>query len=225
MITAKFDTRKFMKDMNNIVQYSVGFIEGTKKGKKTFLFKVGEMTKELLEQFIDSNARVNPSMLHHIYEWEKTGSPDARLYDIQYTVSNLGLSFNSAFRQSTSIKSGSNEPFYNKARIMEDGIPVVIRPKISEVLVFEKDGETVFTRGPVKVENPGGDLVQGAFEKTFDNFFNRYFTQAFLRSSGIADYLVNPIAYKRNIKAGKNMGKSKGIQTGYQWIANIGVNK
>jgi hypothetical protein len=226
MITAKFDTKRFMKDMNNIIQYSVGFMEGAQKGKKVFLAKVGEMTQELLYEFIDANARVNPAMLHHIYEWERTGSPDSRIYDVNYTISNLGLSFRSSFRQSTSVQDGSKEPFYNKAEIMEQGIPVIIRPKKRDgVLVFEDDGETVFTRGPVYVQNPGGEKTEGGFEKTFNNFFLKYFTQAFLKTSGIAEYLVKPTAYKRNLAAGKSLGRSKGIETGYRWIANVGVDK
>lgn len=225
MIKAKIDTKRFMKDMNNIIEYSAGFVDGAQKGKNAFLAKVGLMTKEILEDFIDSNARVSPQMLHHIYEWNQTGSPDARLYNITYTISNLGLSFRSKFTQSTFVKEGSKEPFYNKAKVMEDGIPVVIKPKTADVLVFEENGETVFTRGPIRVENPGGTEVQGAFEKTFDNFFKKYFTQAFLKSSGVLDYITNPISYKKNLKAGKRMGKTKGIETGYRWIANVGFDK
>ena len=113
----------FKKDMKNIMNYSLGFLEGIQAGKTKFLNNVGVMTKELLEEYIDSNARVNPEALHHIYEWYKVGSPDARLYDINYTVSNLGLSFVSTLKQSTSIKDGSSVPFYNKAKIMEEGTP------------------------------------------------------------------------------------------------------
>jgi hypothetical protein len=54
-------------------------------------------------------------------------------------------------------------------------------------------------------------------------FFNRYFSQAFLRVSGVAQYLENPRAYKKNIQAGKRVGRSKGVSTGYRWIANAGV--
>jgi len=61
------------------------------------------------------------------------------------------------------------------------------------------------------------------FEKVFDMFFNRYFSQAFLRVSGIAQYLENPQVYKKNLQAGKKMGKTKGVSTGYRWIANAGV--
>jgi hypothetical protein len=222
MITT-FNSNQFKKEMNNIVNYSVGFLEGIQRGKTVFLKTLGMETVEVMKEFIDSNARVNPQILHHVYEWTMTGSPDARLYDISYTVSNLGLSFKSSFSQSRSIKDGSRTPFYDKARIMENGIPVTIRPRAAQVLAFEDNGETVFTRGPVEVLNPGGTEVEGGFEKTFDMFFNKYFSQAFLRTSGIARYLENPQVYKKNMAEGKRVGKSKGISTGYRWIANAGM--
>jgi hypothetical protein len=220
---AVFNSSGFKKEMSNIVDYSIGFLEGVEKGKTVFLKTLGMETVELMKQFIDSNARINPDMLHHIYEWNQTGSPNARLYDISYTTSNLGLSFKSSFSQSTSIKNGSRTPFYDKARIMEEGIPVVIRPKVAQVLAFEDNGETVFTQGPVRVDNPGGTEVQGGFEKVFDMFFNRYFSQAFLRVSGVAQYLENPHVYKKDMQSGKKMGRTKGVSTGYRWIANAGA--
>ena len=220
---AVFNSMQFKKDINNIVDYSVGFLEGIHRGKTVFLKTLGLETVELMKEFIDSNARVNPEMLHHIYEWHQTGSPSARLYDILYTTSQLGLSFKSSFSQSTSIKDGSRTPFYDKARIMEEGIPVTIRPRLAQVLAFEDNGEMVFTKNEVRVYNPGGTAVEGGFEKVFDMFFNRYFSQAFLRVSGVAKYLENPIVYKKDMAAGKKMGRSKGISTGYRWIANAGV--
>jgi len=223
MMNLKVNTKKFTQDMNNIVQYSFGFIEGIQQGKKIFFNNLGTNTSDMLNKYIDSSARTNPQALHHIYEWYQVGSPEARLYDIKYTVSNLGLSFMTNFKQSTSIKNGSNIPFYDKARIMEDGISVTITPKKSPVLVFEKDGETVFTKNSVTVDNPGGNATKGSFENIIDSFFTRYFTQAFLRSSGISKYLENPIVYKKDIASGKKRGKSKGISTGYKWIANAGV--
>jgi hypothetical protein len=220
MITSKIDSSIFLKKMNNIVKYSEGFLSGVQNGKKVFMSGVGKQVVDVLKQYIDSNARIDPQALHHVYEWTRTGSPSARLFDIDYTVSGLGLSFRSTFRQSTSVKNGSTAPFYNKARIMEDGIPVVIRPKRSDVLVFNEDGETIFTKNPIVVENPGGTATQGAFEKTFDSFFKNYFSQSFLKSSGILDYLKKPVAYKKNFRAGSVGGKSVGISTGYRWIIN-----
>lgn len=223
MMKLVIDTRQFKKDLNNIVEYSFGYVDGVHAGKVEFFHSLGLSISEMLEKYIDSNARVNPQALNHIYEWYKVGSPNARLYDIKYTVSNLGLSFITNFKQSSSIKDGSNVPFYDKARIMEEGIPVVITPRNSDVLVFEKDGETVFTKNSVNVDNPGGDATTGAFEKVIDSFFTKYFTQAFLRSSGISSYLENPVLYKKNLTSGKKSGRSKGRDVGYRWIANAGL--
>lgn len=223
MITVRMNQSKLVKDLNNIVEYSMGFLEGVQKGKKIFFNALGSSVKEMLEVFIDSNARSNPQALHHVYEWYKTGSPDARLFDIKYTVSNVGLSFYSSFTQSNTIKDGSSSPFYNKAKIMEDGIPVVIRPKTSSVLVFEEDGETVFTKGPVEVLNPGGTQVQGSFENVVNIFFSRYFTQAFLKTSGVDKYFSSPYVYKKNLSKGRSSGRSVGVSTGYSWIANAGA--
>jgi hypothetical protein len=213
----------FKKDMKNIMNYSIGFLDGIQIGKTKFLNNVGLMTKEILEQYIDSNARVNPKALHHMYEWYKVGSPDARLYNINYTISNLGLSFVSTMKQSTSIKDGSSVPFYNKAKIMEEGTPVTIKPTKADVLVFEDGGETVFTKGKVVIQSPGGTATTGSFERVVNTFFNKYFTQAFLSSSGMLQYFNNPTVYSKNLSAGKKIGKSKGLQVGYRWIANAGL--
>jgi hypothetical protein len=213
----------FKKDMKNIIDYSVGFLQGIQAGKVKFLNNVGVLTRELLEQYIDSNARVNPKALHHIYEWYKVGSPDARLYNINYTVSNLGLSFVSTMKQSTSIKDGSSVPFYNKAKIMEEGTPVTIKPTKADVLVFEDGGETIFTKGKVVIQSPGGNATTGSFQKVVDTFFNKYFTQAFLASSGIQQYFSDSSVYSRNLSAGKRSGRPLGMQVGYRWIANAGL--
>ena len=215
--------KMFKKEMKNIIDYSIGFLEGAQVGKTQFLNNMGKLTTEILEEYIDSNARVNPKALHHIYEWYKVGSPDARLYNINYTISNLGLSFVSTMKQSTSIKDGSSVPFYNKAKIMEEGTPVTIKPNKASVLVFEDGGDTIFTKGKVTITNPGGSQVEGSFERVVNTFFNKYFTQAFLKTSGIQQYLSNPVVYSRNLKAGKSSGRSKGMQVGYRWIANAGI--
>ena len=219
----KFDNKKFAKQMNNIVNYSFGFLEGVEKGKTVFLDNLGKDIIEALKVFIDTNARMDPQAMHHVYEWGKTGMASQRLFTINHTVSNLGLSIKSDFKQSTSIKQGSLVPFYNKARIMEDGKPVVIKPRNASVLSFNVGGDQVFTKNPVNVSNPGGDWVQGSYEKTFDNFMNYYFKQTFLRASGIYDHLSNPTVYKKNLRAGSNTGKSKGREVGYRWITNINV--
>lgn len=219
MVNIALNTKSFERKMLNIVKYSSGFIDGAQRGKTVFLRELGAATIEALQKYIDTNAKMNPEALHHVYEWYKVGSPRARLYDLDYTISNLGLSIKSSFRQSDSIKRGSEEPFYNKAMIMEKGIAVTISPK-KNVLVFDVDGETVFTSSSVYVAEPGGAATTGAYEKVFDEFFNFYFSQSFLQASGIYKYLQNPKIYKKNLTAGANSGRSAGIKTGYTWIIN-----
>ena len=215
-------TKSFEKQMNNIIQYSNGFLDGIQKGKTEFLRVLGQATITSMAQYVDAQARSNPQALHHVYEWSKTGSPSARLFDLDYTISNLGLSLRGTFKQSKTLKDGSSVPFYDKAKIMENGIPVVIKPK-KNVLAFEVDGQEIFTPNDVTVTNPGGDQVEGSFEKTIDQFMMFYFKQSFLRASGIYNYIQKPTVFKRELKQGSRLGKNKGIQTGFRWIANVKI--
>lgn len=219
MISTKIDDKKFMKEMNNLMEYSVGFLEGAKRGKVELLKEVGMKTKEILEEYLDASARVSPDLLHHVYEWYQTGSPEARLFDINYHAAAGSLSINATFTQSTTIKNGSKVPFYNKATVMEKGISVTVAPRSSQVLVFEDNGEQVFTKQPVTIENPGGRQVVGGFEKVFTEFFERYFTQSFMVTSGIDQRIRNTSAFVRGFGRGKALGKSHGNQVGYRWVA------
>jgi hypothetical protein len=99
----------------------------------------------------------------------------------------------------------------------------VIKPKRGGALKFNDGGREVFVTSPITVRNPGGVEVEGSFERVFDEFMRTYFTQAFLRSSGLLAYLKKPVAYKKNLLAGSKMGRSKGIDTGYRWIINAKV--
>lgn len=221
MYKVSLNSKQFMKDMDNMVGYTLGFLSGVKQGYPSFLQQLGATSIEALKQYVDANARVSPQLLHHVYEWDQVGSPGARLFDVSYQIVGSGLSFNSTFSQSRTIKNGSRVPFYDKASIMENGIPVTIVPK-KRVLKFEVDGETVFTSKPVVVDNPGGQ-VQGEYERVFKTFFNRYFTQAFLQSTGIATYLSNPVDFEKNFGAGKRLGRSLGVSVGQNWIAKAGT--
>jgi hypothetical protein len=219
MIVTRFNSKKFAKEMNNLMEYSVGFLEGAKRGKIELLNQVGEKTKEILGQYLDSNARVNPELMHHVYEWYLVGSPEARLFNLNYSAAAGSLSVNATFTQSTSIKNGSTTPFYNKAMVMERGISVSISPRNSQALAFEDNGQQVFVKGPVTVNNPGGSQVAGGFEKVFSEFFEKYFTQSFMKASGLDERLRNPIAFVKNFSKGKSLGKSLGNDVGYRWIA------
>jgi hypothetical protein len=218
----KLDTKQFMKDMNNIISYSNGFLDGIESGKTIFFKNLGENMSEILKQYIDSAARSNPDMLHHIYEWYQEGNPGARLYDINYISTSSGLSFGASFRQSSSIANGSKVPFYDKARIIENGLPVTIKPINARVLAFNDNGEQVFTPNPVTVLQPGGIEAQGGFEKIWNEFFKIYISQSFLDVTGLRQYFKDPAVYKRQLNAGKKFGRTAGFSAGLRWMSNAG---
>ena len=218
MITVDFNDSKFFKDMNNAVAYATGFLDGTKLGKQSMLENFGESLKEIVGQFIDSNARVDPASLHHVYEWYETGNPGARLFDISYIAKAGGLTINGTLTQSSSLSSGSTSPFYNKARIMESGTPVTISPKRASVLRFEDGGQEVFTKGPITVSNPGGDSVAGSFNDAFKTFFETYASQSLLQISGLYDQLKTPVEFSNSFASGVRGGRSVGVSAGIKYI-------
>jgi hypothetical protein len=214
-----FDDKQFIKDMTNIIGYANGFMNGAEMGRDPLILEIGKSAIESFKQFVDSNARVDPASLQHVYEWYQAGSPDSRLFELDYYAEAGGLTINSTFSQSRSIKNGSNVPFYDKARIMEAGIPVRIEPKKSDVLVFNVDGEEVFTKNGVTVLDPGGRAAEGSYEEAFNTFFNQYFTQSYMQASGITQHLKNPKDFKTNFVSAKTGGKALGTKVGYNWIS------
>lgn len=220
-----WDDKIFKKEMDDLVAYSLGFLDGVQSGKNVFLSNLGKSTIDALKGFIDSMARVDRQMLHHVYEWNQVGNPSARLFNLTYSLSNGGLSIGSSLTQSKVAANGSKEPFYNKAKIMEMGIPVTIKPR-KNALRFEANGETIFTKKPITINNPGGAEVQGGFEQTMDTFFNSYFSQSFLENSGINKYLKTPSLYHKYLDRGvRGGGRSTGVSTGYRWMAEAGVTE
>jgi hypothetical protein len=222
---ASLDLKAFEKKLINIAEYSIGFLDGIQGGKTIFLENLGRGIIEALKLYIDAEARTNPKSLHHVYEWYETGSPNARLFDIHQSVNRGGISFMSSFSQSQTLSNSSNEPFYDKARVMEEGKSITVVPKNGVALSFDVDGEQIFTKSPVVIDSPGGTAVEGSFKNIIDEFFSLYFSQAFLRASGLYEYLQKPSAYKHNLPAGAIKGKVSGYEVGFRWItgARIGV--
>lgn len=217
-------TANFDRDMKNFLDYSMGFLEGIEDGKPAFFKEFARGTIAGLNKYIDSTARMNQQAMHHVYEWYKTGSPEARLFKITSLENANGIQIRSTFTQSKTLAKNSKQIFANKASVMENGMPIHISPK-KGVLAFEVDGETVFTRKEITIANPGGPSVAGSYQKAFDSFFQNYFSQSFLRASGILNYLDDISVYKTHLAAGVKSGKGIGKSAGYKWIVNakIGV--
>lgn len=223
-MTVVWDDKQFQKDLKNAIEYSIGFLEGAEKGKDKFITNFANTTIKAMKDFIDSMARIDPQMYHHIYEWYRTGSPDARLYNIRKTITSSGFDLTYSFSQSQTIQHGSKEPFRNKAAIMEKGVAVTIKPKRAKALAFMIDNHEVFSKGPVVINDPGGPLVQGAFQNVINVFFNNYFKQSFLKSSGLLEHLQSPVLFKQNFGNAKTGGKTLGQKIGYTWITMGGIN-
>jgi hypothetical protein len=120
------------------------------------------------ESYVDHLARVNPTKYHHVYEPGQSGNPKARLFKSSVTSDKNKAVLQYTFLPSR-IPGESGQVFKSKAFIMESGTPVTITPKRAKSLVFEVDGELVFSKQSY-VANPGGVAVQNSFTETFNLF-------------------------------------------------------
>lgn len=218
MLKFNFDNRHAKKIFNNTIDYSEGFFQGIELNKMLFNQKFALFIEDALKKYIDSKARLNPDQLHHVYEWGQVGSPAARLFDFSAKVTKNMIVITGKFLQSTSIPPGGNEAFLDKANVMENQISVVVSPKNSKVLVFEDDGETIFTPNSVYIDNPGGNEVSGAFGRCFEEFFERYLTSGLLINSGILKELSTPKEFELSFPQGAKIGKSAGIKAGKKYM-------
>lgn len=212
------DTKQLNKILGNSVSYTLGFLEGTDIGQIQFNKQLGEFIEEVLYKYIDAKARMSPDTLHHVYEWDQVGSSSGRLFEFKVKASKRIITFTGKFLKSRSVSSSSTEPFSNKAEVMENRIAITIAPKNSSVLVFEDDGETVFTSKTIEIENPGGDAVAGSFSSAVESFFDSYLTAGILRGAGIIDSLETPKEYSDSFPQGARKGRSTGVIAGKRYM-------
>lgn len=222
MLRARIDSKQLNAILDNAVSYSYGFLEGTDIAQIDFNRRLGEFTEEALGKYIDSQARMNPEALHHVYEWDCIGNENDRLFIITSRASKRVISFNGKFIKSKSISENSSEPFANKAEVMENAISVTIEPKNSSVLVFEDDGDTVFTVNSIYIDNPGGDEVAGSFGRVVEDFFENYFTNSLL--TPFMQTLSKPNEYASGFPSGTRVGKAAGIKSGIAYMNSAGMN-
>ncbi len=162
---------------------------------KSFQNAFGKMMFDQIDSdfgnYIDALARSKPKSLHHVYEWKKTGNKSARLFKLNKT-GQVGLSFgiNYEFLPSKSMVPASTgkrrHMFVNKASVMEQGNPLVIRPRNADRLVFEIDGETVFMPkgASVTVKRPGGSGARNQFTLAHSRFFSGRLVNDSIKKSG-----------------------------------------
>jgi len=121
--------------------------------------------------YMDNLARRDSASFHHVYENDKVGNPNARLFYYTIVGGASSSSIQYTFRDAT-VPESSGQVFRKRAFVMEAGNPVTIKPRNGKVLVFDLDGEKIFTKKSY-VPNPGGTAVSGAFERTFNSYMNK----------------------------------------------------
>lgn len=224
MYAIKFDGKEAIEMLDNIVKYSDGFIKETKAKESTIASRLADSSIQGFYDYLDALARTNPGMLHHIYEWGNVGNPEARLVELKKKLARGGsVEIDSDFLTSTSIPSGSSEPFYEKATIMEEGIPITIQAVNAKAMFFEYNGEEYFTAGPITIENPGGEAVRGSFVQAFEEFYNVYFDQVYLNAIRFYDHFSQTQLYSKNFPAAVKSANAAGIgrTTALKWILSM----
>jgi hypothetical protein len=221
MIRARIKGDDVVKMLKNSIEYSSAFASELKKSQKILNQKLGSDSIEVFYDYLDGLARSHPGMLHHVYEWGQIGNPMGRLYDLSISVNNTSAVIDANFLESRIPSPTSNEPFYDKAKIMEEGETVVINQVEAKALFFEIDGEEFFRTGPIVIANPGGSQVRGSFVKAFNEFYGSYFTEVHLRSIRFYQYFSNPKAFEKYFSsATKGGASSKGRKAALSWIMN-----
>ena len=163
----------------------------SKAFEKKFQSVIFKQIEEDFGLYVDSQARMNPKSLHHVYEWNKTGNKSARLFKIN-VLSTDGLSFKIGSKFLLSKSAVPNEfskrkhVFTSKASVMEAGMPLTIRPRYAERLVFETSTGVVYMPkgASVTVTRPGGGKATGRFQIAYAQFFTGNLVNSAIKKSG-----------------------------------------
>lgn len=206
--------------LNNVVAYSDGFIKETKAKEGFVTNKLASTSIDSFYNYLDVLSRTNPGILHHVYEWGQVGDPSSRLVELKKVVGGTKASIDANFIPSTSVPEGASEPFWNKAEVMEEGITVTINEVDAKALFFQVGGEEFFRMGPIVIENPGGEEVRGSFVRAFEEFYNVYFDQVYLRSIRFYDHFRTAPGYAKNFSSAIRSSNAYGIgrQTALSWV-------
>lgn len=168
--------------------------------KRKFNSVIFNQIEEDFGNYVDAKARSSKRSLHHVYEWDRTGSKGARLFKLNKKDTE-GISFQISynFLPSKSFAKGESKRrhvFINKASVMEEGMPLKISPKYAERLVFETNGYKVFMpKGKsVTVKRPGGSGVKNSFVMTYSHFFKGNLVNESIKRSGFQNIFKSSMA-------------------------------
>ena len=231
-LTFKIDASEVQKVIRNTIEYSQGFLQEFKNSEQQILSDVMNAATDIFYEDLDQAARANPEAFHHIYEWYQVGEPSARLVELDAQLKGKVARLSAFFLESFSLPENNPgetyEPFSWKAEVMEYGRTVQIVPKNVDNLLFTIGREQIFTKGPIIVSNPGGDLVQGSFTNFFNQFFSqKYFINKVLYSDlNFQQYFSKALPYKTNFRRGVqgSGARSAGRAAAREWVLKPGYS-
>lgn len=170
------------------------------------------------DAYMSAVAPASPKSFHHVYEWNNVGNPQAQLWTnvLRGRGNNKYASFE--FRASTlpvPVHQGEKKPFRQvhrfiyKAMIMEYNIAVTVKRKRAKMLAFPgNNGKIVFTKGPIMIENPGGQATTGAFTAAWTDWWTGAGANQVFQDT-INDTLENDLSERAMIKFMRRFRKSK----------------
>jgi len=149
----------------DLLGYFDEFFRGVQETEQQAEYKTAARIVYEFGQYVDMTARSSPNRLHHVYEWNRVGHQDARLFELNITPTGGGVVITYELKKSVTLND-NGQLFADKAEVMESG-HVVSFETDKPVPLF--DGEE-FRVGPFTFV-PGGRDTTGAFEETFRTYF------------------------------------------------------
>lgn len=168
------DTDGFPEKIIALTQYDTCLLTALhKKPQNKMIIERGaaDIVATYFEEYVDARARSNPEKFHHVYEFDKVGDRDRRLFKKNLSSTTEGTIISFSFKPAKR-PNRQGYLFSNKASIMESGETIIVRPKSSKYLMYKIDetGAFVKTKKPSVIRNPGGKYVKGSFKNEFENF-------------------------------------------------------
>lgn len=174
MNTKVFNTDKFTEKVMALSQYDRSILENlyiNPINKQKINRGAALLIKNYFNVYLDARARSNPLSYHHVYEFNKTGDKDSRLFQINITNAGESAVISYSFTAAKEPNDFGYE-FPQKASVMEKGEPITITPKKNKYLKYQLSDGRFITSEKSIVQNPGGKDVQNSFGSTFSKFMN-----------------------------------------------------
>jgi hypothetical protein len=212
MIQVEVNLNNFKRQMNSLNKSLEDL--PSKKNMNNITRAAGSIAAKSFVKDLNSIAKTNKKSYHHIYEWDRVGVNNARLFTVLKTgVDSNNISLLIKFDKSKTkvpIAKRLQKPgpsgkivtrttvFKNKAEVMEKNSPVSFTAKRN--IAYTTTGrDIVFKRRGtlVTVRRPGGDGTTGAVEK-FAKKWEKSMLRPAINNSGIFNKLSNDISKTMN---------------------------